>query len=94
MCTTFMERQDTIAPFGPRIRAMYTCHAIEEVERKAVCFEGLTKVAEAGYCTRIVGLVNFSIEYPIGNWYMVNHMLKDDGFGVWARMKMRAKGAR
>lgn len=82
MRTTFMARPDIIAPFGLRIRAMYTWHALEEVEHKDVCFDVLTKVAKAGYCTRIAGLVNFSIEYPIGNWYMVNHMLKDDGFGV------------
>ena len=79
MCTTFMERPDIIEGFDHRIRAMYAWHSIEEVEHKAVCFDVLTKVAKASYFTRIAGLIYFSIEYPIGNWYMVNRMLKDDG---------------
>lgn len=93
MCTTFMERPDIIEGFDHRIRAMYAWHSIEEVEHKAVCFDVLTKVAKASYFTRIAGLIYFSIEYPIGNWYMVNRMLKDDGFGFFQRMKMLAKGA-
>ncbi|HEX5355122.1 MAG TPA: metal-dependent hydrolase [Aquabacterium sp.] len=93
MCTTFMERAEIIAPFDPRMRAVYTWHSIEEVEHKAVCFDVLTKVAKAGYFTRIAGLIYFSIEYPIGNWFMVNRMLKDDGFGLLQRAKMLLKGA-
>jgi predicted metal-dependent hydrolase len=92
MCTTFMERPDIIEPFDHRMRALYTWHSIEEVEHKAVAFDVLTTVARANYFTRIAGLVYFSIEYPIGNIYMVNRMLKDDGFGWWARAKMWAKG--
>ncbi|TAK91139.1 MAG: metal-dependent hydrolase [Aquabacterium sp.] len=93
MCTTFMERADIIEPFDHRMRAVYTWHSIEEVEHKAVCFDVLTKVAKAGYFTRIAGLIYFSIEYPIGNWYMVNRMLKDDGFSLLQRAKMLLKGA-
>jgi predicted metal-dependent hydrolase len=92
MCKTFTERADIIEPFDHRMRAVYTWHSIEEVEHKAVCFDVLTKVAKAGYFTRIAGLIYFSIEYPIGNLYMVNYMLKQDGFGRWARIKMFAKG--
>lgn len=93
MCTTFMERPDIIKPFDTRMRAVYTCHSIEEVEHKAVCFDVLTKVAKANYFTRIAGLIYFSIEYPIGNWFMVNRLLKDDGFGFLQRAKMLLKGA-
>ena len=93
MCTTFMERADIIEPFDHRIRAMYAWHSIEEVEHKAVCYDVLTKVAKANYFTRIAGLLYFSVEYTIGNWYMVNRMLKSDGFGFWQRAKMLAKGA-
>lgn len=92
MCKTFMERADIIEPFDHRMRALYAWHSIEEVEHKAVCFDVLTKVAKAGYFTRVAALVYFSIEYPIGNIYMVNHMLKQDGFSRWQRVKMFAKG--
>jgi predicted metal-dependent hydrolase len=93
MCTTFMERADIIEPFDPRMRALYAWHSIEEVEHKAVCFDVLTQVAKASYFTRIAGLLYFSVEYTVGNWYMVNRMLKADGFGPWQRLKMLAKGA-
>jgi uncharacterized protein len=93
MCTTFMERADVIGDFDPRMRAIYAWHSIEEVEHKAVCYDVLTQVAKAGYFTRIAGLIYFSIEYPIGNWFMVNRLLKDDGFGFIKRMGMLLKGA-
>ena len=92
MCTTFMERPEIIASFEPRMRALYTWHSIEEVEHKAVCYDVLTRVAKASYFTRVAALIYFSIEYPIGNWYMVNRMLKDDGFGWGKRMTMLLKG--
>ena len=93
MCTTFMERADIIGDFDPRMRAIYAWHSIEEVEHKAVCFDVLTRVAKVGYFTRIAGLIYFSIEYPIGNWFMVNRLLKEDGFGFMKRMGMLLKGA-
>ncbi|TBO28375.1 metal-dependent hydrolase [Aquabacterium lacunae] len=93
MCTTFMERADVIGDFDPRMRAIYAWHSIEEVEHKAVCYDVLTQVAKVGYFTRIAGLIYFSIEYPIGNWFMVNRLLKDDGFGFIKRMGMLLKGA-
>lgn len=93
MCNAFFERPDIIGQFDERIRAMYVWHAIEEIEHKAVAFDVLTKVAKANYFTRIAGLIYFSIEYPIGNWYLVNRLLKDDGFGFFKRMGMLLKGA-
>lgn len=93
MCMTFFSNPDIFGRADPRIRAMYAWHSVEEVEHKAVCFDVLTKVAKAGYFTRIAGLIYFTIEYPLANWYMVNHLLKGDGFGFWSRMKMLAKGA-
>jgi len=92
MCSTFFQREEIVGPFDPRIRAMYAWHSVEEVEHKAVAFDVLTKVAKAGYFTRIAGLVYFSIEYPIGVMYMMNRMLKDDGFGFFKRLGMWARG--
>lgn len=92
MCSTFFERPDVLEPFDPRIRAMYVWHAIEEVEHKAVAFDVMTQVAKVGYFTRIAALIYFSIEYPLGNFYLVNKMLKQDGFGLLKRLQMIAKG--
>ncbi|MGC4062169.1 MAG: metal-dependent hydrolase [Aquabacterium sp.] len=92
MCSTFFQREDIVGPFDARIRAMYAWHSIEEVEHKAVAFDVLNKVAKAGYLVRIAGLVYFSIEYPIGVMYMMNRMLKDDGFGLLKRLGIWARG--
>lgn len=93
MCTTFVQRPDIFKNADQRMAAIYAWHSIEEIEHKAVAFDVLTKVAKANYFTRIAGLIYFSIEYPIGNWWGVNQMLKADGFGAWARAKMLLKGA-
>ena len=92
MCSTFFERPDILAPFDPRIRAMYVWHAIEEVEHKAVAYDVMTKVAKVSYFTRVAALIYFSIEYPLGNFYLINKMLKRDGFGFRKRCQMFAKG--
>ncbi|MDO9003958.1 MAG: metal-dependent hydrolase [Aquabacterium sp.] len=93
MGTTFVQRPEMFKNADPRMVAIYAWHSIEEIEHKAVAFDVLTKVAKANYFTRIAGLIYFSIEYPIGNWWSVNQMLKADGFGAWARTKMLLKGA-
>jgi len=93
MCTTFVQRPDIFKNADQRMTAIYAWHSIEEIEHKAVAFDVLTKVAKANYFTRIAGLIYFSIEYPLGNWWGVNQMLKTDGFGAWARTKMLLKGA-
>ena len=93
MCSTLFQRREIFEDADKRITAIYAWHSIEEVEHKAVAFDVLTKVAKAGYFTRIAGLIYFSIEYSLGNWFAVNQMLKADGFGAWARTKMLLKGA-
>lgn len=92
MCSTFFERREIVEPFDPRIRAMYIWHSIEEVEHKAVAFDVLTKVAKASYFTRVAALIYFSVEFPLGNLYMINSLLKGDGFGFWTRAGMWARG--
>lgn len=93
MCTTFIQRPEIFKDADPRMAAIYAWHSIEEVEHKAVAFDVMTKVAKVNYLTRIAALIYFSIEYPIGNWWGVNQMLKTDGFGALARAKLLLKGA-
>lgn len=92
MCTTFVERESIMGTFDPRIRAMYTWHSIEEVEHKAVAFDVLTKVARASYFIRVLAMIHFSIEFPIGVSIFMNKMLKADGFGFFKRVGMWMRG--
>ena len=76
----------------PRIRAMYTWHAIEEVEHKAVAFDVMQKVAKVGYLRRVFALILATIGFPIGTFLVINRMLKADGFGIFKRTGLMAKG--
>jgi uncharacterized protein len=63
----------------PRIRAMYAWHAVEEIEHKAVAFDVLTRVAKAGYFTRIFSFMFTTFSFPFHVFMIMNHMFRVDG---------------
>lgn len=87
------EEAKVLEQADPRIRAMYTWHAIEEVEHKAVAFDVMQKVAHVGYFRRVFALAVTTIFFPVGTFIAINRMLKVDGFGLFKRLGMMAKGA-
>ena len=93
MGSAFVDRADMAPLFDPRMRAVWSWHSIEEIEHKAVAYDVMTKVAKVSYAMRIFALVTFTLEFSLGNWFGVNRMLKEDGFGVFQRTKMLIKGA-
>jgi predicted metal-dependent hydrolase len=92
MCTCFFERRELLEASDPRVRAMYAWHAIEEVEHKAVAFDVLTKVAKAGYLQRNLSMLMVTFGFPFTVARILDHMLQVDGFNVWQRAKLWAKG--
>lgn len=76
----------------PRIRAMYTWHSIEEVEHKAVAFDVMQKVAKVGYFRRVFALIITTIFFPVGTFLVISRMLKADGFSMFQRLGLMAKG--
>jgi predicted metal-dependent hydrolase len=92
MGTTMVERESIANGFNTHMRALWTWHAIEEIEHKAVAFDVLTKVARPGYFTRVAAMVWFSIEYPLAVAVIMNRMFKADGFGFFKRAALWAKG--
>ncbi len=91
MAHGFFHRRGLMEHADPRIRAMYAWHAVEEIEHKAVAFDVLTKVAKAGYFTRIIMMLYVSLLFPLHTFLIMNHMFKVDGFswyrrpGLWLR---------
>ncbi|TAL16625.1 MAG: metal-dependent hydrolase [Aquabacterium sp.] len=77
----------------PRIRAMYTWHAMEEIEHKAVAFDVMQKVAEVGYLRRCWTLIVATIAFPIGVFLIIHHMLRKDGQGLFKRIGTMLRGA-
>ncbi|HEX5355318.1 MAG TPA: metal-dependent hydrolase [Aquabacterium sp.] len=92
MCTCFFERKELLEASDPRVRAMYAWHAIEEVEHKAVAFDVLTQVAKAGYFARNIPMLGITFGFPITVARIMNHMFKVDGFNLWQRTKLWARG--
>lgn len=86
------EEAKVLEKADPRLRAMYTWHAIEEVEHKAVAFDVMQKVAQVGYFRRILGLVITTIGFPIGTFIVINRMFKADGFGFFKRAGLMLGG--
>ncbi len=92
MCSTFIEREDIIGDWDHRIRAMYTWHAIEEVEHKAVCFDVMQKVAKVGYFKRVAAMLLVSVMFPLGIMRIMNRMFQADKLSLWQQAKTWAKG--
>lgn len=92
MADAFVERPDILAGADHRVRAMYVWHAMEEMEHKAVAYDVLTKVAKAGYGTRVASMLLVTILFPFHVFRIMRHMLEVDGFTRWQRTKLWAKG--
>ncbi|RZI80254.1 MAG: metal-dependent hydrolase [Rubrivivax sp.] len=92
MADAFVERPDILAGADHRVRAMYVWHAMEEMEHKAVAYDVLTKVAKAGYGTRVASMLLVTVLFPFHVFRIMKHMLEVDGFTRWQRTKLWAKG--
>lgn len=92
MADAFVERPDILKGADPRVRAMYVWHAMEEMEHKAVAYDVLTKVAQAGYATRVGAMLLVTLMFPFHVFRILAHMLRADGFTRWQRMQLWAKG--
>jgi predicted metal-dependent hydrolase len=92
MAHSFFGRKEVFAAADARMRALYTWHAMEEVEHKAVAFDVMQKAAGVGYVRRVVAMMMNSIFFPLHTFLIMRYMLKVDGFSRWERTKMWAKG--
>lgn len=72
------------------MRAMFTWHAVEEVEHKTVAFDVYDQAAGGGYFTRVIALIFLTVMLNVFVLRFVNHMLKVDG--VTQRYRILLKG--
>jgi predicted metal-dependent hydrolase len=92
MADAFVQRAEIMQGADERMRAVYTWHAMEEMEHKAVAFDVLTKVAKASYFTRALSMILVTLLFPFHTFRIMRHMLQVDGFSRWERTKIWAKG--
>lgn len=86
------EASKVLEPADRRMRAMYTWHAIEEVEHKAVCYDVMQKIAKTQYLGRTWALIVATLLLPPGTLLGTALMLRKDGIGFFRRMGLMAKG--
>ncbi|WP_370300021.1 metal-dependent hydrolase [Abyssibacter sp.] len=79
----------TLRDADPRIRAMYAWHAVEEIEHKAVAFDLYKTVARGSYLTRILGMIQVSITFPLHTFLIMRHMFEVDGLRNRGRLWMK-----
>jgi hypothetical protein len=79
----------TLRDADPRIRAMYAWHAVEEIEHKAVAFDVYKTVARGSYLTRILGMIQVSITFPLHTFLIMRHMFEVDGLRNRGRLWMK-----
>lgn len=88
MAHGLMEDRGIMRQADPRMRAMYTWHAVEEIEHKSVAFDVMQKAAGVDYFRRVLALLMVSVLFPYHIFMIMRHMLRVDGaqsLRVWAR---------
>ena len=73
----------------PRIRAMYSWHAIEEIEHKAVAFDVYRNVARGSWLTRTLSMLWVSLLFPLHTFLIMRHMFQVDGLPARGRLWLR-----
>jgi predicted metal-dependent hydrolase len=89
---SLFDKRDVLKEADPRIRAMYSWHAIEEVEHKGVAFDVMNEYAKVGYFKRVLAMLETSVMFPTVIRRFTNQLLKADGFSRWERFKLSLQG--
>lgn len=88
---SLFDSRDIMKNADPRLRAMYSWHAIEEVEHKAVAFDVL-KTVGVSYFTRAHALARATILFPKMIHLVQRSLLIHDGFSPSERRAMSRQG--
>ena len=89
---TLFDKRDVMKDADPRVRAMYSWHAIEEVEHKGVAYDVMEDYAKVGYWMRVAALFHATFMFPAIIFKIHRELLKHDGFNVFQRAKLFAGG--
>lgn len=89
---SLFDKRDVMKGADERVRAMYSWHAIEEVEHKGVAYDVMTDYAKVGYFKRVFALMHASVMFPMTIARIQRDLLKQDGFNTRQRVGMMVKG--
>lgn len=89
---SLFDKRDVMKGADPRVRAMYSWHAIEEVEHKGVAYDVMIDYAKVGYFKRVFALMHSTILFPKVIFVIQRKLLIQDGFTLAQRLGLMAKG--
>jgi predicted metal-dependent hydrolase len=89
---SLFDKRDVMKEADHRVRAMYSWHAIEEVEHKGVAYDVMIDYAKVGYFKRIGALLHATWMFPMVIARVQRELLKADGYNTLQRGKLLAKG--
>lgn len=79
MAHEFISRKSVFADADPRVRAMYSWHAIEEIEHKAVAYDVMKNVAKVGYMRRVFAMQLVTFLFVLHVTLIMRHIFRVDG---------------
>lgn len=89
---SLFDKRDVMKGADPRVRAMYSWHAIEEVEHKGVAYDVMKDYAKVGYFKRVLGLAHSTWMFPATIFHVQRQLMIHDGFSRMERLKLFTKG--
>ena len=89
---SLFDKRDVLRDADHRVRAMYSWHAIEEVEHKGVAYDVMQDYAKVGYFKRVGALVHATFMFPKTIFVIQRQLMIHDGFSFWQRMNLMRKG--
>jgi len=89
---SLFDKRDVMKEADPRVRAMYSWHAIEEVEHKGVAYDVMIDYAKVGYFRRVGALVHATFMFPKTIFVIQRQLMIHDGYSLGQRLKMMAGG--
>ena len=89
---SLFDKRDVMKEADHRVRAMYSWHAIEEVEHKGVAYDVMIDYAKVGYFKRVGALMHATVMFPMTIFRIQRQLMIHDGFTLPQRLKMAAGG--
>lgn len=89
---SLFDKRDVMKHADPRVRAMYSWHAIEEVEHKGVAYDVMEDYAKVGYFKRVGALIHATGMFPKTIFVIQRRLMIHDGFTFMQRAGMMLKG--
>lgn len=92
MARGLFARRGALDAADPRLHALYSWHAMEELEHRAVAFDVMQQVAGVGYLRRCAALLESTFTFNAQVLLYAMIMLGSDGFTLWQRLRLLGPG--